>query len=772
MIKSNLILPKIVKISFFAGFGGCFGRLTKKGNCGKLKARPERTVVFVSIVYSEKENLFLLNTKTSSYVIKIYREGYLLGLHYGGKVPDVSFDGQIFRDWFPSFSPNNPAIGEGEFSPDVSPLEYSGFGAGDFRKTPVAIRNADGNNVTDFRYVSHTVVPGKPALPGLPATFSAKEGDCETLTLLLKDRATGLEAELLYTVFEDEGVMARSVRLHNPTKSPAVIEKAASASINLPEMDYDFVHLYGRWNAERNFVRQPLGHGAQGISSLRGSSSHYHNPFAALVRRGADEDHGEVYGFNFVYSGNFDITVDCDYYESTRVNIGINPDGFSWLLAPGESFQTPEVVTVYTDKGLGEMSRIFSRFYRKHLIRGPWKDKRRPLLINSWEAAYFDFDSDKLVAFARRAKEIGVELLVMDDGWFGRRNDDRSSLGDWWVNEDKLPGGLAELVRRVNAEGLAFGIWFEPEMISPDSDLFRAHPDFALGVPGRERLEGRHQYVLDMSRADVRDYLFDKMSAILSSAPIAYVKWDFNRNLTDAGSLLLPKERGEEIFHRFVLGTYELMGRLLSAFPDLLLENCSGGGGRFDPGMLYYSPQIWASDNTDAIERLAVQFGTSLCYPASTMGAHVSMNPRTGFETKGNVALWGTFGFELDPRALSEKDLAIAKGQAEDYFKYYDLIHEGDLYRLIAPWENTYRVAWSFVSADQSEALVTVVNSRFYHNPRFFLRLKGLDAGANYRVEESGERFSGAFLMRVGLNLSRAPHGTGESYRLHFIREK
>lgn len=722
----------------------------------------------MAITYFEKEKLFRLDTKTSSYVIGIYREGFLLGLYYGSKIPDLPQEEDMFRDSFSSFSPCNAVLGEGIFSPDVSPLEYAGFGVGDFRKTAVAIRNAYGNDTTDFRYVSHTVVSGKPGLEGLPSTYSERDGDVSTLIIVTQDPATGLRALLQYSVFEDEGVMTRSVKIENPTDDAAVIEKAASASIQLPHMDFDMIHLYGRWNAERNFVRRPLAHGQQSISSTRGSSSHYHNPFAAFLRQGGGEDHGEAYGVNLVYSGSFDLTVDCDYYETTRINVGINPDGFSWHLSPGESFQTPEAVMVYTNEGLGEMSRIFSRFYRRHLIRGSWKNKRRPLLINSWEGTFFDIDSDKLAAFARRAREMGVELLVMDDGWFGKRNDDHSSLGDWYVNEEKFPGGLAPLVKRVNDAGLSFGIWFEPEMISPDSDLFRAHPDYALGVPGRDRSPARHQYVLDMSRKDVRDAVFEQMKAILSSAPIAYVKWDFNRNLTEAGSVLLSAEQGEEIFHRFILGTYELMDRLLTAFPHLLLENCSGGGGRFDPGMLYYSPQIWASDNTDALERIAVQFGTSLCYPASAMGAHVSMNGRTGFVTKGNVALWGTFGFELDPRVLSEEEYNQAKALVQEYFKTYDLIHEGDLYRLICPWDNSHRAAWSFVSPDRKQVLVTAVTMRYYHQPKWILTLKGLDPRRLYRLEESGRIYSGAFLMNAGVNLSRYPGNTGDSFLLHF----
>ena len=721
------------------------------------------------ITFIEDSKLFRLDAGGTTCVLGVMQAGYLLGLYWGAPIPDANFDGYAYRDYASSFSPSNPEIGQGRFSPDTAPLEYAGFGTGDFRKSAAAVRNADGNDATDFRYAGYRIVPGKTAPAGMPATWTERVSDCETLEIDMKDTVTGAELTLYYTVFNDLPVIARRVKLKNASDRPMEIEKLYSASVQLNAMDFDFIHLYGRWGAERNFVRAPLSHGHQSISSTRGSSSHYHNPFAALAKHGADEEHGEVYGFNLVYSGSFDITADVDYYETTRLNIGINPDGFLWHLEPGEAFETPEAILVYSNEGLGGMSRIFHRLYLDHLIRGKWRREKRPLLINSWEAAFFDFDTDKLVSFAERAKEVGIDMLVMDDGWFGRRDNDKSSLGDWWVNEDKLPGGLGELIRRVNALGLKFGIWYEPEMISPDSDLFRAHPDWCLHVPGRTNSIARHQYVIDMSRADVRDNIWEQMNAVLSKYPIDYVKWDFNRNLTEAGSALLSAPHGEEIFHRFVLGTYELMGRLTDTYPDLLLENCSGGGGRFDPGMLYYSPQIWASDNTDAIERLAIQFGTSLVYPASTMGAHVSMSRRTGFETKGNVAMWGTFGYELDPNRLGEKDLEIVKKQVADYHKYYELIHYGDLYRITDPWDNAYRCAWEFVSQDKREALYTQVNMRYYHCPTLIVRFRGLDPRRTYTLEETGAKYSGAFLMNAGLNLSRYPDGTGESFTLHFI---
>ena len=448
--------------------------------------------------------------------------------------------------------------------------------------------------------------------------------------------------------------------------------------------------------------------------------------------------------------------------------MGINPTDFGWKLQKGECFDTPEAVMVYTENGIGEMSRIFHRFYNNNLIRGKYKTEKRPLLINSWEAAFFDFNDEKLVNFAKEAKKLGIEMLVMDDGWFGRRNDDKSSLGDWYVNEEKLKGGLSSLIERVNAEGLKFGIWYEPEMISPDSDLFRAHPDWHVHVDNRTPMIGRNQYVLDFSRADVRENIWQQMYDVLSKNKIDYLKWDFNRNISDAGSALLPPDRKKEFFHRFILGTYEIMNKLTETFPNILFENCSGGGGRFDPAMLYYSPQIWASDNTDPIERLYIQFGTSMCYPASAVGAHVSACDRTGYKTKGNVALWGTFGYELDPLKLTDADREIIKGQVKLYHDTYDLIRNGDLYRLVSPFENPYRAVWETVSPDKSRAMVTVVTIRFENYPHTIVKLKGLDPEKYYMNEATGKTYSGALLMNAGLNITDTANNDGDSEILFF----
>lgn len=710
------------------------------------------------ITFDPSSRIFKLDTPHSSYAFLIYPEDYLVHLYYGPRVPDTAPLASLMdRGSYDSFSPRNPALIEDRaFSLDFIPQEFPGSGCGDYRIPAVEVRSPAGDTVTDFRYVSHKVCPGKPALQGLPATF-AQEGEAETLEVELLDQTTGVKAYLLYTVFARYDAIARSVRLENTGDRPVDLERVMSLCLDLPTMDYDLIHVYGRWAKENTKTQTPLRHGCQSFASRRGMTSHSYNPFAALLRQGAGEEQGEAIGVNLVYSGNFSFEVEVDHLGCPRLAAGIEPSTFRWRLEPGESFQSPEAVIVFSQQGLGGMSRTFHRLYMDHLIHGEWAHKKRPLLINSWEAAYFDFDAAKLVEFAQEAGKLGIEMLVMDDGWFGERCDDHRALGDWQVNEEKLGCSLSELIAGVNAAGLRFGIWYEPEMISPDSDLYRAHPDWAIAASGRVNSQGRFQYVLDMTRQEVRDNIFQQMAEVLSHNKIDYVKWDCNRNITEAASAALPPERQGEFFHRYVLGVYDLMDRVTKAFPHILLENCSGGGGRFDAGMLYYSPQIWTSDNTDPIERLSIQFGASLCYPVSSMGAHVSANPRAGIETKSAVAMMGTFGYELDPRKLTQEEREAVKSQAAAYHKDYDLIREGDLYRLTDPTESRSFCDWEFVSPDRTRALFTRIMVRKPDCVFQTLRLRGLDPERLYLEEETGRVCSGALLMSAGPGLSVNP---------------
>lgn len=734
----------------------------------------------MSVTFNSEKNIFKLDTPDSSYLIKVSPTGYLLHLYYGAYIPDFDLDYLLKVHGNASFSASVPEPEENGLTLDTTRLEYPCNGISDFRISALQIRGVNGNASTDIRYKSHKIYSGKPKLEGLPATYVNSNDEADTLEIVCLDSLTGAEVTLIYTAFTKLNVITRSVRVTNSGDSAFDIERIFSASVDLVGYDYELLSLQGRWAKERTLVKRHLEHGLQGVHSKRGSSSHNNNPFIALAKDGYTEESGEVYGFSFVYSSNFEATVEVDCMDTSRVIMGIDPEDFKWRLGVNETFTSPEVAMVYSNNGVGAMSRTYHKLYRNNLCRGEWKTKKRPILVNNWEATYFNFDDNKLVAIAKDAAELGIEMLVMDDGWFGVRNNDNCSLGDWYVNEAKINGTLKSLVDRVNALGVKFGIWFEPEMISPDSDLYRAHPDWCLHVNGRGRSIGRRQYVLDMSRKDVRDNIFEQMSKILSSANIEYVKWDFNRNLTEVGSeLLLPEHQGE-VAHRYMLGVYELLERLLTAFPKLLLEGCSGGGGRFDPGMLYYSPQIWTSDDTDAIERLEIQYGTSIVYPTSSMSAHVSASPNhqtgrvTDFKTRGDVAMAGAFGYELDLTKLTDEERELVKKQVADYHKYYDLIQNGDYYRLINPTEDVKNItsasAWESVSSDKSEVLLTYVVMRTHVTVSRYIRLRGLDPERIYVDEATGRKYSGALLMNAGLNLTQG-YKDGESRVWHFVAE-
>ncbi|MBQ8549284.1 MAG: alpha-galactosidase, partial [Lachnospiraceae bacterium] len=630
----------------------------------------------MAIQYNEQAKSFQLDTKAVSYVIGIAdAEGFVGHAYFGKKLgeDDVTY---LMRAGEHPFTPESNSRDRLSFL-DCFPMEYPTGGVGDFRESAIVVRSCGGHRGLQLTFDSYHIYKGKKPLDGLPATWGSEE-DTETLELVLTVKVLKVKAVLSYSVFEGIDAVVRSVKLYNESDAPVFIERIMSASMDMDNREYDKILLNGSWARERHMERTPVNYGIQGMSSVRGEEGHQTHPFMALLDKTTTEDMGDVYGINLIYSGNFLTLADRGQFDTVRLMTGINPEGFCWKLNPGESFQTPEAVLVYSAEGLNGMSHAFHDLYRTHLIRGEYRDKKRPILINNWEATYFDFTTEKLLAIAREASKLGIEMLVMDDGWFGNRFDDNRALGDWFVNEEKLTGGLKYLVDEVNKLGMKFGIWLEPEMISPNSELYRAHPDWAIQIPGRTAGLARNQYVLDMSRPEIQDYIFDLVAGILRSANIEYVKWDMNRPLSDIGSYALSAECQGELYHRYVLGVYRLQERLVTEFPHLLLENCSGGGARFDAGMLYYSPQIWCSDDTDAIERLTIQEGTALIYPLSAMGAHVSDCPNhavgrvTPFETRGYVALAGTFGYELDVTKIPEEDRNMIPDQVAMYHKYND----------------------------------------------------------------------------------------------------
>ncbi|MGF7031680.1 alpha-galactosidase [Paenibacillus mucilaginosus] len=696
------------------------------------------------IIVDEPSQTFHLKAKDTSYILQIVN-GYPVHVYWGQSLRE---DSSLSN--FIEYSHTNL---------DRYAQEYPQYGSGDFRSPAYQVQLSDGSRITELVYRDYRVSAGKPKLEGLPSVYVESEDEAETLELTLTDEYSGLKVLLRYTVFAGCNAITRSATLINEGHESLRILRALSASVDMEKSDYDLLYLAGAWTRETQIERRPLGPGCFKVESRRGMSSHQLNPFLALLSPEANEDQGEVYGFSLVYSGNFTADAEVDSMGSVRVSIGINPFEFAWQVEQGASFQTPETVMVYSADGLGAMSRTYHKLYRTRLCRGVHRDLERPILVNNWEATYFDFTADKLEAIAKSGAELGIELFVLDDGWFGKRNDDTTSLGDWVEDRNKLPDGLNELAGRINRHGLQFGLWVEPEMVSPDSDLYRSHPDWCLHVEGRRRTLARTQLVLDFSRQEVRDYIFDSLSRIFSSVPVAYIKWDMNRGLSEIGSAAAPPERQMEIAHRYVLGLYELLERLTSAFPHILFESCASGGGRFDPGMLYYMPQTWTSDNTDAVERLKIQYGTSMVYPISTIGAHVSAVPNhqvgrlTPLTTRGDVAMSGNFGYELDLTKFTEEEKDQVAAQVTRYKRFRPLVQQGEFFRLKSPFAGN-ETAWMFVSEDQREALVCFFRVLAQPNPpQSLLRLKGLNAGYDYVLEESGEVYGGDRLMHMGLIL-------------------
>lgn len=722
----------------------------------------------MAIQFHEKAREFHLYNKEVSYIMEIMENGQIENLYYGKRIKDREDFSYLHEEISrPLTSVNVPE--PGVLSMEYTKQEYPSYGTGDYRSPAFTVLQEDGSRISAFAYVGHNIFNGKKELKPLPATYTESDEEAQTLEIILYDDLIDTELVLSYTIYEAYPVITRNARFTQKGTEKIVLERALSMSVEFGNMDFEMVHLAGAWARERYVKTRKLEMGIQSIQNLHGTgSSAEHNPFLALKRPHTTESQGEVYGFSLVYSGNFLAQTEVTTFDLTRVTMGIHPEGFSWELNQGETFQTPEVVMVYSDQGLNKMSQVYHRLYRTRLMRGYWRDKARPILLNNWEATYFDFNEEKILNIAKKAKEVGVELFVLDDGWFGARNDDYRGLGDWYVNLEKLPDGISGLSRKIEALGLKFGLWVELEMVNKDSDLYRAHPDWIIGAPGRFESHGRHQHVLDFSRKEVVDYIYEMISKVLRESSISYIKWDMNRYMSEPYSRGASAAHQGMVMHKYILGVYDLYTRLTTEFPEILFESCASGGARFDPAMLYFAPQTWTSDDTDASERVKIQYGTSMVYPVVSMGSHVSAVPNhqllrtTPLETRGNVAYFGTFGYELDLNLLSDEEIEIVKKQITFMKQYRDLIQvEGDFYRLLSPFAGN-DAAWMVVSRDQTEAIagfyqrLNKINASWLH-----LRLQGLNEDSLYEVSRNvlGETKSyqayGSELMYAGIPIDR-----------------
>lgn len=719
----------------------------------------------MAITFNETTRIFTLTTAHTTYQMQADAQGYLLHLYYGARTAGEMDYLLNYGDR--GFSGNPNSVGSDRtYSLDALPQEYPSLGTGDFRNYALNIENADGSQCCNPVYITHEIAAGKYTLKGLPFV-RAEENEAETLKIILEDPVTKVELHLLYGVLEKEDIITRSVIIKNAGKAPVTVKKAQSACLDFLHGDYDLIKFYGRHAMERNMERMPVSHESTRIGSRRGTSSHQYNPGVILAGKNTNEDSGSCYGMLFVYSGNFLVEAEKDQYDQTRIQMGLTDELFAYHLEAGAEFTVPEVILSYTNKGLSRLSQQYHHCIMNHICQGKYVHANRPVLINSWEAAYFDFTGDTIVELAKEAKALGIDMVVMDDGWFGKRNDDNSSLGDWYVNEEKLGGTLTKLIERVNAEGVKFGIWIEPEMVSEDSDLYREHPDWAITIPGRKPVRSRNQLVLDFSRKEVRDEIFKRICAVLDQGNVEYIKWDMNRSLAD---IYAPN-----VTYDYVLGVYDFLEKLTNRYPDILIEGCSGGGGRFDAGMLYYTPQIWCSDNTDAINRTRIQYGTSFFYPVAAMGSHVSAVPNhqtgrvTSMHTRGVAAMSGTFGYELNPALLNAKEKAEIRAQLVQYREYQELIREGDYYRLSNPFQDNF-AAWMVVSDDRSKALVSVIRLTAEANPpAAYVTLKGMEEDAFYREKTTGKVYPGAALMEAGILLPAAV-SEYEAYQIELER--
>ena len=719
----------------------------------------------MAITFNETTRIFTLTTAHTTYQMQADAQGYLLHLYYGARTAGEMDYLLNYGDRGFSGNPNS-AGNDRTYSLDALPQEYPSLGTGDFRNYALNIENADGSQCCNPVYITHEIAAGKYTLKGLPFV-RAEENEAETLKIILEDPVTKVELHLLYGVLEKEDIITRSVIIKNVGKAPVTVKKAQSACLDFLHGDYDLIKFHGRHAMERNMERMPVSHESIRIGSRRGTSSHQYNPGVILAGKNTNEDSGSCYGMLFVYSGNFLVEAEKDQYDQTRIQMGLTDELFAYPLEAGAEFTAPEVILSYTNKGLSRLSQQYHHCIMNHICQGKYVHANRPVLINSWEAAYFDFTGDTIVELAKEAKALGIDMVVMDDGWFGKRNDDNSSLGDWYVNEEKLGGTLTKLIERVNQEGVKFGIWIEPEMVSEDSDLYREHPDWAITIPGRKPVRSRNQLVLDFSRKEVRDEIFKRICAVLDQGNVEYIKWDMNRSLAD---IYAPN-----VTYDYVLGVYDFLEKLTNRYPDILIEGCSGGGGRFDAGMLYYTPQIWCSDNTDAINRTRIQYGTSFFYPVAAMGSHVSAVPNhqtgrvTSMHTRGVAAMSGTFGYELNPALLNAKEKAEIRAQLAQYREYQELIREGDYYRLSNPFQDNF-AAWMVVSDDRSKALVSVIRLTAEANPpAAYVTLKGMEEDAFYREKTTGKVYPGAALMEAGILLPAAV-SEYEAYQIELER--
>lgn len=726
------------------------------------------------IQYDAQGRIFHIQHTVTSMLLSVETlpNGYdtVLFRHFGAPVsPDCLQDEELQRDRWISFDSYHAAY----------PYALPTAGHGDFRPAQLSVRDKDGINCTLLHYTGYEIYDGKQPLCGLPATYVEQESEAVTLVLLFCDPFTGVTVRSSYTLFEESGAIAVHCSITNNGEYPVTVTKAMSVSITLPG-DYDLLHLHGAWARECTVERAPAMHGERVIRSRRGASSHQHNPFAVLLPRGTGEFEGEAFGVSLVYSGSYSITAEQDELDQTRLVAGINEEDFAWPLAVGESFQTPEVVLLYTANGLNDMSQRYHQLYRTHLCRGYWRDRARPVLFNNWEATYFHFNQEKLLTIAKSAAELGAELFVLDDGWFGKRDDDTTSLGDWVEDTAKLPGGLKELSDQIHALGLQFGLWFEPEMISVRSRLYEQHPDWLLCAPNRPMTPSRNQHILDFSRADVQDYMIDTVSDVLRRGGIDYVKWDMNRHFSEIGSAQLSAQQQPGLHHRYILGVYRVMEALTRRHPHVLFEGCSGGGGRLDPGMLFYMPQIWVSDNSDAVARLSIQYGASLVYPPSAMCCHVSAVPNhqvlrvTSLDLRGKVAMSGVLGYQLDPTALSDAERAEIRAQITLYKELRHILSDGTFTRLQSPFEQNV-CAWQIVHGD--DLLVFAFQTlQIANRLPMKLRLHGLLKG-HYQTADHSKTYSSDDLCAHGLVIPfTRPHdqllGDFSGWMMHCKRVK